>query len=133
MKLFNKIAGKFPELPLKSSVPYRELTTLGVGSTLPVLAEPESIEQLSKLLYYLHNKGISCFIFGAGSNVVGMDKPYNGVGIRLNNKVFANQEINGTTVTCGAFVRLPRLAADLAEAGLGGISPLAGHSFLVLG
>ena len=126
MKLFNKIASKFPELPLKSSVPYRELTTLGVGSTLPVLAEPESIEQLSKLLSYLHNKGISRFIFGAGSNVVGMDKPYNGVGIRLNNKAFANQEINGTTVTCGAFVRLPRLAADLAEAGLGGISPLAG-------
>ena len=126
MKLFKKISGKFPELPLKSGVSYRELTTLGVGSQLPVLAEPESTEQLAELISYLYRKGISWFVFGAGSNVVGMDTPYNGVGIRLSNKAFSIQEVKETTVICGAFVRLPRLATDLAEAGLGGLSPLAG-------
>ena len=126
MKLFHKIAKRFPDLPLKSAVPYREITTLGVGSTLPVLAEPESVEQLSELLSFLKKSKIQYFIFGAGSNVVGMDKPYNGIGIRLNSKAFAEQTIEGSKVTCGAYVRLPRLAADLAEAGLGGLSALAG-------
>ncbi|MBR7119899.1 MAG: D-alanine--D-alanine ligase [Lentisphaeria bacterium] len=126
MKLFNKIAKKFPALPLKSGVPYREITTLGVGSVLPVLAEPESVEQLSELVGYLNSKRIAWFVFGAGSNVVGMDKPYNGIGIRLSSKAFSVQTIDDTNVICGAYVRLPRLAADLAEAGLGGLSPLAG-------
>ena len=126
VKLFNKIAKKFPDLPLKSGVPYREITTLGVGSALPVLAEPENTEQLSALLAYLTKSGIPRFLFGAGSNVVGMDKPYKGVGIRLSSREFSAQTIDGTRVVCGAYVRLPRLAADLAEIGLGGLSPLAG-------
>ena len=126
MKLFKMLSGKFPGLPLKSSVPYREMTTLGVGSVLPVLAEPENEKQLSELLDFLFRRGIPRFIFGAGSNVVGMDKPYQGIGIRLDSKSFNACTIDGVSVTCQAMVKLPRLAADLAEAGLGGISPLAG-------
>ena len=126
MKLYNFLSGKIPQLALKTNVPYRELTTLGVGSSLPLLAEPSSTEQLSSLLELLCKKSVPWFIFGAGSNVVGMDKPYSGVGIRLDSKAFGSSSIDGESVTCGAFTRLPRLAADLAEAGLGGLSPLAG-------
>ena len=92
MKLYNFLSGKIPQLALKTNVPYRELTTLGVGSSLPLLAEPSSTEQLSSLLELLCKKSVPWFIFGAGSNVVGMDKPYSGVGIRLDSKAAPSTE-----------------------------------------
>ena len=126
MNLYKKITKWFPDLPVKTGVPYREVTTLGVGSTIPLLAEPENTDQLSKLVSKLSSGGINYFILGAGSNVVGMDKPYNGVVIRLSSKIFSDYTVEGTSVKAGAFVKLPLLALRMAEAGLGGLSELAG-------
>ena len=126
MNLSKKILKWFPDLPVKNDVYYREVTTLGVGSTIPVLAEPENCEELSKLISKLSAKKINYFILGAGSNVVGMDKPYNGVVIRLSNKAFSEYSVNGNIVKAGAFVKLPLLALRMAEAGLGGLSELSG-------
>ncbi len=126
MNLCQKISKLFPELPVKTGVAYREVTTLGVGSVIPVLAEPENIQQLSELVAKLTSCKIPYFILGAGSNVVGMDKPYNGVMIRLSNKAFCEYTVDGNIVRAGAFVKLPLLASRMAEAGLGGLSALAG-------
>jgi len=117
---------EFPGLKLAFDRPYRELTTLGVGGTLPILAEPEDAETLGKLLVFLRKRGTPFFILGNGSNLVGMDKPYDGVGIRLERKAFGDIELDGDKVVCGARASLPEIAARAARAGLHGMGALSG-------
>ena len=117
---------KFPELKITFDRPYRELTTLGVGGALPVLAEPASPEELGALLKYLRQRGIPFFILGGGSNLVGADAPYLGVGIRLERRAFGGMERDGELIRAGARASLPELAAFAAKAGLHGLAALAG-------
>ena len=116
----------FPGLKLTFDRPYRELTTLGVGGALPILAEPEDAETLGRLLVFLRKKHKPFFILGNGSNLVGMDKPYDGVGIRLERKAFGDIKIDGDRVVCGARASLPEIAAQAAKAGLHGMGDLSG-------
>ncbi len=124
--LYRRLSGEFPSLALSENVSYRQLTTLGVGSALPLLAEPDSTEALVALLKYLKSNHTAWFLFGAGSNVIGMDAPYSGVGIRLTGEAFKAVEFLGNRVICGAAVKLPALCKQLAQANLGGLSPLCG-------
>ncbi len=124
--LFRRLSSEFPSLSLSENVPYRQITTLGVGGSLPLLAEPESNDALVALLRFLKSNHTQWFLFGAGSNVIGMDAPYPGVGIRLAGESFRAVEILGNRVICGAAVKLPSLCKQLAQAGLGGLSPLCG-------
>jgi UDP-N-acetylenolpyruvoylglucosamine reductase len=117
---------EFPGLKLTTDRPYRELTTLGVGGKLPLLAEPEDAETLGKLLVFLRKKNIPFFILGGGSNLVGMDAPYDGVAVRLDRKAFGEIKRDGDRLVCGARASLPEAAAVAAKAGLSGLAHLAG-------
>ena len=121
------LSREFPDLKISLDRSYKELTSLGIGKApLPVLLEADNSMQLQDVLKYLHHRNTPCFIFGAGTNLVGMDTPYQGVGIRLSGKEFSHVEIDQTNVFCGAFTKLPMLASLCAKAGLGGFSPLSG-------
>ena len=124
--MIDRLQSKFPELKITTDRPYRELTTLGVGGALPVLAEPASAEELGALLKYLKDSRIPFFILGGGSNLVGADEPYPGVGVRLDRRAFGVFEREGELVRAGARASLPELAAFAAKAGLRGLAPLAG-------
>lgn len=117
---------ELPGLKLVLDKPYRELTTLGVGGTLPVLAEPADEAELAKLLKFLKRRNIRFFILGGGSNLVGMDDPYSGVGIRLDRAAFGEMNRDGDTIHVGAMAKLPALAEFAASEGLHGFSALAG-------
>ena len=115
-----------PGLKISENVPYREITTIGVGSSLPLLADVGSEEELVKVLRALKKETFPFFILGAGSNLIGMDAPYPGVGIRLSPAAFGTAEFSGTLMRCGAALRLPKAARSAAEKGLSGISVLGG-------
>ena len=53
--LKKRISAVFPELCLREDLPYRELTTLGVGTVLPLMAEPADDRQLQRLLKLLNS------------------------------------------------------------------------------
>ena len=124
--MIEKLRQAFPELKLELDRPYRELTTLGVGGTLPVLAEPASEDELKKLLAFLSRERIPFFILGGGSNLVGMDAPYPGVGIRLERNAFGTIRRDGEKLVCGGRASLPEAASLAAKAGLHGLTVLAG-------
>ncbi len=115
-----------PDIKLLENVPYKEITTIGVGSTLPFLADVSSAEQLKKLLKALDGSGFPFFILGAGSNLIGMDAPYPGLGIRLESRSFSDVEFSGVFMRCGAALRLSRAARFAADEGLGALSELSG-------
>ncbi|MDD3155072.1 MAG: UDP-N-acetylmuramate dehydrogenase [Victivallaceae bacterium] len=115
-------------LPLKIEVPFRELTTLGVGGVVPVLAEPVDDMMLSQLLAFTSKAGVPVFPLGGGSNLLGSDRNYSGVVIRLVGGKFSQLSFddNSGRVTVGAGVRLGELINRALEHGLGGLAGLAG-------
>ncbi len=115
-----------PGLPLQFNVPWKSVTTLGIGAKIPVLAEPEDDIQLCELLKYCDQNSIPIFVLGDGSNMVGTDKTMPGIVIRLGKNDFKRIKISHIHVTVGAGVSLYNLFNTCAEAGLGGASPLAG-------
>ena len=117
--LKKRISAVFPELCLREDLPYRELTTLGVGTVLPLMAEPADDRQLQRLLKLLNSGNIPFFVFGGGSNIIGMDGPYNGVGIRLRGENFDFIRKEGTSFVCGAGAFLPETWSFM-NAGIGG-------------
>ena len=124
--LKKRIKSVFPGILCRENVSYKELTTLGVGTNLPLLVEPNAPEELAKLLKFLTSSGIPYFVFGGGSNVIGMDTPYNGVGIRMTGAEFSKIEVRDDTFICGARAMLPELVKIAAEHGFAGVSKLAG-------
>ena len=118
---------EFPDLKVTENVSYKEITSLGIGrAPLPILVEPDNHEQLTAVLRYLHRRQTRVFIVGAGTNLVGMDTPFDGVAVKLSGKEFSRVAIDGVSVRCGAFARLPLLASLCAKSGLAGLAPLSG-------
>ena len=111
---------------LKRNVSYRELTSLGVGSSLPFLADVKDEKELLKVLKYTSSRRIPVFILGGGTNLVGMDAPCPMLGIRLSREGFCYFSRNGNLVTCGGALRLAELARKCADENLGSFAQLAG-------
>ena len=125
--IINILRHEIPGLKIDEKRSYKELTSLGVGSAvLPALLEPENEEQLVKILKILNKRKFPFFLFGAGTNLVGSDKSLKAVGLRLSGKYFSRVAIECNDVRCGAYARLPLLAALCGKAGLGGLAPLSG-------
>ena len=117
----------FPELKLFSGRRYSELTSFGIGSApVPVLAEPADEEQLTALLKYLNKHKCPLFILGAGTNIAGSDREYDGVIIRLNSDSFSAISIENDIIRAGAYAKLPILCAAAAKAALSGMAPISG-------
>jgi D-alanine-D-alanine ligase len=126
LKFCESFEQAFPALPVKYNVSWHEVTSLGVGGEIPVMAEPPDDMSLIQLVRYCRKQSIPMFVLGGGTNTVGMDKPYNGLVIRLCQNDFI-RVINGRRhVTAGAGVRLSDLANICARKGFGGISSLVG-------
>lgn len=117
---------QFPQLCLKSDCSWKNLTTIGIGGDIPLVAEPADDLELQQLLAFCHNKHINTFFLGNGSNVIGMDAPFPGLVIRLCRGDFVNIRCGRRHLTVGAGVKLRSLIRFAAEHGWGGISNLAG-------
>ncbi|MDR0932766.1 MAG: D-alanine--D-alanine ligase [Victivallales bacterium] len=120
------IRKEFPALKIRSDVPYAEITSLGVGSSLPFLAEIDDETELASLLAFTFANKIPVFILGGGTNLIGMDAPCPRLGLQLSREGFSCMELHENELCCGARLRLPELARQAAGAGLSGIAPLAG-------
>lgn len=117
---------KFRNIEFLRDVPYSRITTAGVGTVLPLLARISTTTDLQNFLQYIHAEKIKFFVFGAGSNVIGMDAPFKGVGIQLCGNEFSSISVNGNSLCCGAAAKLPIAVQEAARNALGGLSPLCG-------
>lgn len=95
---------EFPGLKVRSDVPYAELTTLGVGSRLPYLAEIADEKELAAVLKFTASAGIPVFILGGGTNLAGMDEPCPKLGLRLSKAGFSGAEKEDGKLRAGAFI-----------------------------
>ena len=112
------------EVKYKESADLSRLSTVRIGGEAKILAEPQTIEELSDLLAFLKNNKIKCKILGRMSNVIPSDKPYDGVVVRTLG--VKGLRLDGKVITVSTGEMLPSLALRLAELGIDGLTPLSG-------
>jgi len=116
---------KIPFLNLKNNLCWKDVTTLGVGGPIPVLAEPENDIALVKALKLCRSKKVKVLIVGAGSNIIGSDEPFDGVVIKLCKGDFVKIAHGRKHITAGTGARLRDFVVSSAALGFGGYAPLA--------
>ncbi|MBU8901844.1 MAG: UDP-N-acetylmuramate dehydrogenase [Victivallales bacterium] len=123
-QLIEELEQNFPDLPLKYNVSWSDMTWLGVGGEIAIVAEPSDDITLSEILQFCHRKKVAVFVIGGGTNIVGMDKVFDGIVIKLAQNDFIRIKARTHHLTVGAGVRLSDLVVGAARRGFGGIAPL---------
>ena len=110
---------------LLENVPLGPLTTYKSGGPARYLAEVEDMGSLRSLIETGVTESRPLLVLGRGSNLVVADAGFEGLVIRLG-RGFAQTRIDGTAVTAGSAVPLPRLARKCVDQGLRGLEFFVG-------
>ena len=121
-----KIINDLSNIKFRQNVNYFQLTTLGVGSAAPLVADVEDDAELAELLNYTYTNNINIFLIGGGSNLVGCDEAYDGVIVRLKGEFTAMSCDDTGRLIAGGGAKLPEMVKFAAAKGFGGMSKLAG-------
>ena len=122
--ILHTVLDKIPDMQYLEEPQWNEITTLGAGNQQSACFEPDSIEQLQQLLQLSHQLQLPNLILGCGSNMVGCDKLYEGIIIRLRLGEFAEIKITDEQAYAGAGVKWLRLLKKLNEHSIGGAEAL---------
>lgn len=112
-----------PRGRLSEGQPLESLTWFRVGGPAERLLVPADEEDLADSLPRF---GGPVTAIGAGSNLLVRDGGIRGLAVRLGRGFSAIEELDGARIRAGAFVPAKVLARKSAEAGIGGLSFLAG-------
>lgn len=112
---------------LKTNVLGEELCTFALGGNIPLLVEPQSLDELIKVLEILKSHKHKWRIIGAGSNLLINDNGIEEVVIRLGRHFSKNTVLPETNVQrFYASESLMRVSRKTTEAGLSGLEFAAG-------
>lgn len=100
-------------------------TTFGIGGSCRVMVVPVDEGDICTALGFAKESNMPWMIIGNGSNLLVSDAGFGGMVIKLG-KGFANLDYHESCLTCGAAVRLPRIARYAADVGLSGVEFAAG-------
>lgn len=110
---------------LVADLPLGPLTTYKSGGPARWFAEVPDRDTLEELIATGLTKEHDLLVLGRGSNLVVADGGFDGLVIRLGGG-FSDTMIEGTSVTAGAAMTLPRLARATVEAGIAGLEFFVG-------
>ncbi len=110
---------KIKDVKIIENISLKNYTTFKLDGNASILALPKTIDALSNLLKYLKEENIKHKIIGNGSNLIFVNKKYDGVLIKLEELDELN--INDTVITVGAGYSLMKLAMKVSKMGLTGL------------
>ena len=102
----------------------KKYTSFKLDGKVAIVAYPENLDSLIKLLKYVREENIKYKIIGNGSNLVFICEKYNGVLIKLD--FLDDLKINDTTIKVGAGYSLIKLASKVSKEGLTGLEFASG-------
>jgi UDP-N-acetylmuramate--L-alanine ligase/UDP-N-acetylenolpyruvoylglucosamine reductase len=112
---------------IRREEPLAPRTTLRVGGSARIYAEPAGIDDLRQLLCAARESATPIFMLGRGSNLIVSDEGVDGIVISLANEAWSRFETRADgRVWVGAGLRLKNLCGLAAQAGLGGCEFLEG-------
>lgn len=109
---------------LRFDEPLAHHVSLKVGGPADLLATPETLEELQRLVSFLDLHRIPRFVLGGGFNLLPADKGFHGCAVSLKRINRLQLEDNGVRIEAGATNMA--LARAVAEVGLSGIEFLIG-------
>lgn len=101
--------------------PLARLTTVRVGGPADHFAQPASEDALVELLAWADAEDLRTGVVGSGSNLLVADEGFRGLVIKLAGELTAIERSGAEGVIGGGGARLPKVAAQAANWGLGGI------------
>ncbi|MCM1370904.1 MAG: UDP-N-acetylmuramate dehydrogenase [Clostridium sp.] len=101
------------------NVDLRKYTTYKISSTAMYMVFPKTIDELLNILKYARENNIKHKIIGNGSNLIFVNKYYDGILIKL--EEVNHLKINGNKIIVGAGYSLIKLALKLSKLGFTGI------------
>jgi len=107
-------------IELIQDIPMAQLTTFKVGGPLDLLAEPQNVAELERIIQFCRAENLPWMVIGLGSNLLVRDKGIRGVGIKLGGDFSRWKEMDGL-IWAGAGVVLADLAKETACLGLAGL------------
>ncbi len=112
-----ELAQLVPDSRVATDIPWRRLTTLGVGSACPVLIQPANLADLADAIRLAAGSGLGWRALGVGSNVVGSDAPQLDLIVQLDGPEFAEFAIGSATTRAGGGCSLRSVLLAMLEAG----------------
>ena len=119
------IKGYVPEENIYLKEPLAKHTTFRVGGPAECMIDISSTAELQKLLHYLNLVELPYFVMGNGSNILAGDQGYQGIVLRMGNKI-SGIRVEGTRVIAQAGALMSAVARVCLEAGLTGFEFAAG-------
>ncbi|MHB1000950.1 MAG: UDP-N-acetylmuramate dehydrogenase [Armatimonadota bacterium] len=110
---------------LRISEPMFLHTSFRIGGPADVYAVAHDQYDLMTLIRWAENEGLPVFIIGAGTNLLVSDEGIRGLVISMSGEL-AEYRFDGSRLTAGGAVKLPRLIHASIDNGLSGIECLAG-------
>lgn len=92
-------------------------TSFKLGGNAKVLVEPSNVETLEKVMMIVREMGINHYVIGNGSNLLVKDGGYNGVIIKISQKI-SNVTIKGDIVRAEAGILLSTLSKQIMASSL---------------
>ena len=119
--LQQKIAALFPDIVVGFSEPMAKHTSFRIGGNAQVMAFPNNAEQIKKLRDFAVKNDITCYILGAGTNVLAPDEGLAGLVICLKDCLDGIQPLTGNRLRVYAGVTMTRAAVFAANHNLSGL------------
>lgn len=116
-----KIAEALKGISVAFWEPMAKHTSFRIGGPVEVMAFPENIDQLAKILSVSHELDRKPAILGAGTNILAPDEGMEGIVICLKDCLGGLQQLDETHIRVYAGVTMSRAAVYAAGLGLGGL------------
>ena len=124
-EFFEKLTDAAGEGNVLVDEPMYKHITFRVGGNATYFVEPENAEGVCRVIQLLKKENVPFFVMGNGSNLLVTDEGYDGVIVRLGNKL-SNILISGEVLTVEAGAMLSRVAKLAAEKSLSGMERISG-------
>ncbi|WP_018085521.1 UDP-N-acetylmuramate dehydrogenase [Desulfurispora thermophila] len=105
---------------VRRSEPMWRHTSWRIGGPADILVEPASVADVEHTMQMAAARAVPVTVIGAGTNVLVLDGGIRGVVLKIGYGMAA-LEINGLRITCGAGLKLGRLAHAACAAGISGL------------
>lgn len=109
------------EMELRFEEPLSRHTSFKIGGPAEVFALPKNTDELSRLLAWAREMGVTPAILGTGTNVLASDRGKRGLVICTRGCAEPLERIDRNHIRCAAGVSMARLATFAAGLGLGGL------------
>ncbi|MGI6731759.1 MAG: UDP-N-acetylmuramate dehydrogenase [Anaerovoracaceae bacterium] len=124
-KVYDELTLQIDKELMILDAPMKDYTSFKAGGKAALLVQPNTIEELQKVVRVLSQGAVNHMVMGNGTNLLIKDSGYSGVIIKLG-KTFGAIEVEGDEIKAGAGVLLSEVAKKALDSSLTGFEFAAG-------